>query len=136
MYPHFTELQKNTNYFNSLLCGDALQACCSLEDSRKDSMDEIMTIFKRCFGDYVSMAKARCEWEALNFGPTTQKLHEFLDIFQTTAKKAIGAEAQQPVETKPTEERSQNPKKGYCFYCNKFGYFKADCRKMKKDKWH
>ena len=82
------------------------------------------------------MGKARCEWEALNFGPTTQKLHEFLNIFQTTAKKAFGAEAQQPVETKPTEERSQSTKKGYCFYCNKFGYFKADCRRMKMDKWH
>ena len=62
MYPHLTELQK-INYFHSLLRGDALQAFCNIEDSKKDSLDEIMTIFKRRFGDYLSMAKARCEWD-------------------------------------------------------------------------
>ena len=197
MYPHLTEIQK-INYFHSLLRGDALQAFCNIEDSKKDSLDEIMTIFKRRFGDYLSMAKARCEWVALRFDPSTQKLHEFLDILQKTAKEAFGAEAQlfidkaiyakmpdhvkkilnrayledkpyndivlhleremrlnglgapdevtlvplnkiEPTppktETKPTETTTQNTRKGYCFYCNKFGHFKAECRKLKRDKW-
>ena len=197
MYPHLTEIQK-INYFHSLLRGDALQAFCNIEDSKKDSLDEIMTIFKRRFGDYLSMAKARCEWDALRFDPSTQKLHEFLDILQKTAKEAFGAEAQQFIdkaiyakmpdhvkkilnrayledkpyndivlhleremrlnglgapdevtlvplnkieptppktETKPTETTTQNTRKGYCFYCNKFGHFKAECRKLKRDKW-
>ena len=197
MYPHLTEIQK-INYFHSLLRGDALQAFCNIEDSKKDSLDEIMTIFKRRFGDYLSMAKARCEWDALRFDPSTQKLHEFLDILQKTAKEAFGAEAQQFIdkaiyakmpdhvkkilnrayledkpyndivlhleremrlnglgapdevtlvplnkveptppttETKPNETTTQNTKKGYCFYCNKFGHFKAECRKLKRDKW-
>ena len=38
-------------------------------------------------------------------------------------------------EQKPTENKTQNTKKGYCFYCNKFGHFKAECRKLKRDKW-
>ena len=38
-------------------------------------------------------------------------------------------------ETKPVETTMQNTKKGDCFYCNKFGQFKAECRKMKRDKW-
>ena len=197
MYPHLTEIQK-INYFHSLLRGDALQAFCNIEDSKKDSLDEIMTIFKRRFGDYLSMAKARCEWDALRFDPSTQKLHEFLDILQKTAKEAFGAEAQQFIdkaiyakmpdhvkkilnrayledkpyndivlhleremrlnglgapdevtlvplnkveptppttETKPNETITQNTRKGYCFYCNKFGHFKAECRKLKRDKW-
>ena len=50
MYPHLTEIQK-INYFHSLLRGDALQAFCNIEDTKKDSHDEIMTIFKRRFGD-------------------------------------------------------------------------------------
>ena len=50
MYPHLTEIQK-INYFHSLLRGDALQAFCNIEDAKKDSLDEIMTIFKRRFGD-------------------------------------------------------------------------------------
>ena len=97
MYPHLTEPQK-INYFHSLLRGDALQAFCNIEDSKKDSLDGIMTIFKRRFGDYLSMAKARCEWDSLKFDPATQKLHEFLDVLQKTAKEAFGSEAQQFID--------------------------------------
>ena len=97
MYPHLTEIQK-INYFHSLLRGDALQAFCNIEDSKKDSLDEIITIFKRRFGDYLSMAKARCEWDALKFDPSTQKLHELLDVLQRTAKEAFGTEAQQFID--------------------------------------
>ena len=201
MYPHLTELQK-IKYFHSLLQGDALQAFCNIEDAKKESLEEIMTIFKRRFGDYLSMAKARCEWDALRFDPSTQKPHEFLDTLQKTALEAFGSKAQQfidkaiyakmphhfkkilnrayledkpyndivhhleremrlnglvapdevnlvplnkiePVqtksETKPAENNTQNTtqitKKGYCFYCNKFGHFKAESRKMRRDKW-
>ena len=197
MYPHLTEIQK-INYFHSLLRGDALQAFCNIEVSKKDSLDEIMTIFKRRFGDYLSMAKARCEWDALKFDPSTQKLHEFLDTLQKTAKEAFGTEAQQFIDkaiyakmpdhvkkmlnrayledkpyndivlhleremrlnglgtpdevtlvplnkiepaptktdTKPVETTTQNTKKGYCFYCNKFGHLEAECRKLKRDRW-
>ena len=186
------------NYFHSLLRGGALQAFCNIEDLKKDSLDEIITIFKRRFGDYLSMAKARCEWDALKFDLSTQKLHEFLDVLQKTAKEAFGTEAQQfiekaiyakmpdhvkkilnranledkpyndivlqlekemrlnglgapdevtlvplnkiePAQTKtepkPAETTAQTTKKGYCFYCNKFGHHKAECRKMKRDKW-
>ena len=97
MYPHLTKPQK-INYFHSLLRGDALQAFCNIEDSKKDSLDDIMTIFKRRFGDYLSMAKARCEWDSLKFDPTTQKLHEFLDVLQKTANEAFGSEAQQFID--------------------------------------
>ena len=97
MYPHFTEIQK-INYFHSLLRGDALQAFCSIEDTKKDSLDKIMTIFKRRFGDYLSMAKARCEWDALKFDPSNQKLREFPDVLQKTAKEAFGSEAQQFID--------------------------------------
>ena len=40
-----TEIQK-TNYFHSLLRGDALHAFRNIEDSKKESLIEIMTIFK------------------------------------------------------------------------------------------
>ena len=43
--------------------------------------------------------------------------------------------AQPKPEAKPAENNTQNNKKGYCFYCNKFGHFKAECRKMRRDKW-
>ena len=99
MYPHLTELQK-IKYFHSLLRGDAIQAFRIIEDAKKNSLEEIKTIFKRRFGDYLSMAKTRCEWDALRFDPTTQKLHEFLDVLRKieTAKEAFGSEAQQFID--------------------------------------
>ena len=44
VYPHLTEIQK-INYFHSLLRGDTLDAFCNIEDSKKDSLDEIRTKF-------------------------------------------------------------------------------------------
>ena len=86
MYPHLTEIQK-INYFHSLLRGNALQAYCNLDDAKKDNLEEVITAFKRRFGDFQSSAKARCEWDSLHFDPTKQKLHEFLDTLQKTALK-------------------------------------------------
>ena len=43
--------------------------------------------------------------------------------------------AQTKPETKQVENTTQNTKKGYCFFCNKFGLYKAECRKLKRDKW-
>ena len=68
------------------------------EDSKKDLLEEIMTISKRRFRDYSSMAKARCEWDALRFDASTQKLHEFLDVLQKIAREAFGSEAQQFID--------------------------------------
>ena len=97
MYPHLTEIQK-INYFHSLLRGNALQAYCNLDDTKKDNLEEFITAFKRRFGDFQSSAKARCEWDALHFDPTKQKLHEFLDALQKTAEEAFGSEAQRFID--------------------------------------
>ena len=97
MYPHLTEIQK-INYFHSLLRGNALHAYCNLDDTKKDNLEEVITAFKRRFGDFQSSAKARCEWDALHFDPTKQKLHEFLDTLQKTAKEAFGSEAQRFID--------------------------------------
>ena len=197
MYPHLTEHKKNQ--LLSLVAKrrrppGVLQHCGLQEGLVRRNNDEI----KRRFGDYLSMAKARCEWDSLKFDPATQKLHEFLDVLQKTAKEAFGLEAQQFIdkaiyakmpdhvkkilnrayledkpyndialhleremrlnglgapdevtmvqlnkiepaqtksETKQVENTTQNTKKGYCFYCNKFGHHKAECRKLKRDKW-
>ena len=96
-YPHLTEIQK-MNYFRSLLRGNALQAYCNLDDTKKDNLEEAITAFKRSFGDFQSSAKARCEWDALHFDPTKQKLHEFLDTLQKIAKEAFGFEAQKFID--------------------------------------
>ena len=43
--------------------------------------------------------------------------------------------AQTKPETKQVGNTTQNTKKVYCSYCNKFGHYKAECRKLKCDKW-
>ena len=190
MYPHLSEIQKR-NYFHSLLRGEALQDFRNLDDTKKDNLEDIITIFKRRFGDYLSMAKARCEWDTLKFDPSTQKLHEFLDLLQKTAKEAFGVETQQfidkaiyakmpdhvkkilnrayledkpyndivlhleremklnglgapddvtlvplnHIETTTTPTTKSEPKPGFSFYCNKYGHYKAQCRKLKRDNW-
>ena len=94
MYPHLTEIQK-INYFHSLLRGNALQEYCNLDDAKKDNLEEVITAFKRRFGVFQSSAKSRCEeWDYLHFDPIKQKLHEFLDVLQKTAKESFGPEAQ------------------------------------------
>ena len=69
MYPHITEIQK-INLFHLLLRGKALQPYCNLDDTKKGNLEEVITAFKRRFGDFQSSAKARCEWDALHFDPT------------------------------------------------------------------
>ena len=97
MYPHLTKIRK-LNYFHSLLREYALQAYCNLDDTKKYHLEKVITAFTRRFGDFQSSAKARCEWDALHFDPTKQKLHEFQKILQKTAKEAFGSEAQKFID--------------------------------------
>ena len=191
MYPHLTEIQK-INYFYSLLRGNALQAYCNLDDAKKDNLEEVITAFKRRFGDFQSSAKARCERDTLHFDPTKQKLHEFLDVLQKTAKEAFGPEAQKfidkaiyakmpdhvkkilnraylegkpyndivlhleremrlnglgapdetilvplnAVDVAPMEPKKELTHRGSCFHCGKQGHYKAQCRKLRKDRYY
>ena len=70
-----------------------------------------MTVFKRCFGDYLSMAKARCDWDALRFDLSTQKLHNFLVILQKSAKESFGSEAKQFIDNAIYAKMSDHVKK-------------------------
>ena len=50
------------------------------------------------FRGFPVFRKARCEWDALYFDPTKQKLHEFLDTTQKNAEEAFGSEAQKIID--------------------------------------
>ena len=112
MYPHLGEIQK-IKYFHSLPRGNALQAYCYLDVTKKDNLEEVITAFKRRFGEFQSSAKARCELDALHFDPTKQKLHEFFDTLPKTAKKAFGCEAQKFIYAKVPDHVKKILNRGY-----------------------
>ena len=152
MYPHLTEIQK-IKIFHSLLSGDALQAFCYIEDSKKDSLEDITTTCK--FIDKAIYAKMPGHVKKiLNRAYLKDKPYNdiVLHLEREMRLNGLGAPddvtlvplnkiepTQTQTEAKPTQNftqhTTQNTKKGYCFYCNKFGQFKAECRKMRKDKW-
>ena len=39
------------------------------------------------------------------------------------------------IETTSASTTEDEPKRGFCFYCNKYGLYKAHCRKLERDKW-
>ena len=46
MYPHLTEI-RIIIYFHSLLKGNAFQAYCNLDDTNKDNLEKVITVFNR-----------------------------------------------------------------------------------------
>ena len=86
LFDYLTEIQ-SINYFHSLLRGNALQAYCDQDDAKKDNLEEVITAFKRRFGDFQSSGRARWEWDSLHFDPTKQQLHELLDTLQKQLRK-------------------------------------------------
>ena len=110
IYRHLTEIRK-IKYLHSLLQGNALQAYRNLKDAKNDNLEEVITAFKRRFVDFQPSAKARCEWDALHFNPTKQKLYEFLDILQKTAEEAFGFEAQRFIDKAIYAKKPEHVKK-------------------------
>ena len=64
------------------------------------------------------------------------RLNNFITPDEMTLVPLNENEVAQPhAETTQAENRTQHARKRYCFYCNKFGHFKAECRKVKRHKW-
>ena len=40
------------------------------------------------------------------------------------------------VDADPTEPKKEQNQRGYCFPCGKYGHYKAQCRKLKKDRYY
>ena len=86
------------NYFHSLMRGDALQTFKNISSPNRESLTEILTVFRRKYVKPQSMATAKHKFQQLVFNPANQKLIDFLDELQKLAKVAFGVEAQAIIE--------------------------------------
>ena len=86
------------NYFHSLMRGDALQTFKNISSPNRESLTEILTVFRRKYVKPHSMATAKHKFQQLVFNPANQKLIDFLDELQKLAKDAFGVAAQAIIE--------------------------------------
>ena len=81
-------------YFHSLMRGDALQTFKNIDSPNRETLIEILTVFRRKYVKPQSMATAQHKFQQLVFNPVNQKLIDFLDELQKLARDAFGAAAQ------------------------------------------
>ena len=82
------------NYFHSLMRGDALQTFENITSPNRESLGEILTVFRRKHVKPQSRATAKHKFQRLVFNPANQNLIVFLDQLQKLAKYAFGVAAQ------------------------------------------
>ena len=86
------------NYFHSLMRGDALQTFKNISGPTRESLGEILAVFRRKYVKPQSMATAKHKFQKLIFNPVNQKLVDFLDELQKLAKDAFGIAAHAIIE--------------------------------------
>ena len=77
------------NYFHSLMRGDALQTFKKINGPTRESLGEILAVFRRRYVKPQSMATAKHKFHKLVFNPANQKLVDFLHELQKLAKDAF-----------------------------------------------
>ena len=78
--------------------GDALQTFKNITTPSRESLAEILTVFRRKYVKPQSRATAKHKFQRLVFNPANQKLIDFLDELQKLAKDAFGVAAQAIIE--------------------------------------
>ena len=74
--------------------GDALQTFKNISSPNRENLTEILTVFSRKYVKPQSMATAKHKFQKLVFNPANQKLIDFLNELQKSAKDAFGVAAQ------------------------------------------
>ena len=97
IHSQLTEEDK-TNYFHSLMRGDALQTFKIITSPNKGNLGEIFTKFRRKYVKRLSLATAKDNFQQVVFNPANQKLIDILDKLQKDAFSAFGVAAQEIIE--------------------------------------
>ena len=93
-----TEAMK-INHFHSLLRKNALQTLRNINSTNKQTLEDILAIFRRKYVKPESQATAKHKWHRLVFNPNTMKLPDFLEELNQGAEKAFGENAQALIDS-------------------------------------
>ena len=98
MQPEMTE-QMKINHFHSLLRKNALQTFRNISSSNRQTLEDVLVIFRRKYVKPESQATAKHKWHRLVFDPNTMKLPDFLEEPNQGAEKAFGDNAQKMIDS-------------------------------------
>ena len=89
MQPDMSETMK-INHFHSLLRKNALQTFRNISSANRQTLDDILAVFRRKYVKPESQATAKHKRHKLVFNPNTMKLPDFLEELNQGAEKAFG----------------------------------------------
>ena len=87
------------NHSNSLLRKNALQTFRNINSCNRQTLEDILVIFRRKYVKPESQATAKHKWHKLDFDPETMKLPDFLEELNQGAEKAFGENAQGMIDS-------------------------------------
>ena len=77
------------NHFHSLLRKNALQTFRNTSSANRQTLDDILAVFRRKYVKPESQASAKHKWHKLVFNPNTMKLPDFLEELNQALKKPL-----------------------------------------------
>ena len=98
MQPDMTE-QMKINHFHSFLRKNALQTFRNISTANRQTLEDVLVIFRRKYVKPESQATAKHKWHRLVFDPNTTKLPDFLEELNQGAEKAFGDNAQKMIDS-------------------------------------
>ena len=98
MQPEMTE-QMKINDFHSLLRKNALQTFRNINSTNRQTLEDVLVIFRRKYVKPESQATAKHKWHRPVFDPNTMKLPDFLEELNQDAEKAFGEHAQKMIDS-------------------------------------
>ena len=98
MQPDMSEAMK-INHFHSLLRKNALQTFRNISSANRQTLEDVLAVFRRKYVKPESQATAKHKWHKLVFDPNTMKLPDFLEELNQGAEKAFGEHAQAMIDS-------------------------------------
>ena len=98
MQPAMTE-QMKINHFHSLLRKGALQTFRNINSINRQTLENVLVIFRRKYVKPESQATAKHKWLRLTFDPSTMKLPDFLEELNQGAEKTFGENAKSMIDS-------------------------------------